>query len=142
MPTPVTPVTPVAPVVPAVELRHGLMIQRLGPGSPPVATPADASDLVGNAWSSGVDVVVAPVDRLDPAFFELRSGLAGEVVQKLTNYGLVLAVLGDVSALTSASSSLHALVQESNRGTHAWFVADEDELDAQLRSLAGLRGLR
>lgn len=76
--------------------------------------------------------IALPVARLDPGFFSLRSGVAGEVVQKLTNYRLRLAVLGDVAPLTEASTALRDWVREVNRGTTVWFVADLDELAGRL----------
>jgi hypothetical protein len=50
------------------------------------------------------------------------------VVQKLANYRLRLAVLGDVTAHTSASDALRDWVREANRGGQVWFVADTGEL--------------
>ena len=58
-------------------------------------------------------------------FFDLSSGLAGEISQKLVNYGFRLAIIGDFSEYTSAS--LHDFVNESNKGSHLFFVADKDE---------------
>ena len=72
--------------------------------------------------------IAVPVERLDPAFFDLRSGLAGDIVQACANYRIGLAVVGDVSDRVAASEALAAFVRESNRGQSIWFVADEDEL--------------
>jgi arsenate reductase len=58
-------------------------------------------------------------------FFDLSSGVAGEVAQKLVNYGVRLAVIGDFSAYTS--KPLRDFMYESNKGKHLYFVADEDE---------------
>jgi hypothetical protein len=96
-----------------------------------IAGTQDALDLIGAAFSRA-DVVAVPVDRLDPAFFTLRSGLAGEIMQKFVNYRLRLAVVGDISGYVAASTALRDLVVESNRGNHVWFVADLDELDSHL----------
>lgn len=102
---------------------------------PPVGATT-VLDLVGDALGRGAGWIALPVVRLDPDFFSLRSGVAGEVVQKLTNYRLRLAVLGDVAPLTGASTALRDWVREVNRGTTVWFVADLDEL---ARRLAGGR---
>jgi len=58
-------------------------------------------------------------------FFDLSSGLAGEIAQKLVNYGFRLAIIGDFSGY--ASKSLKDFIYESNKGKHLYFVADEDE---------------
>jgi hypothetical protein len=98
---------------------------------PPVGATT-VLDLVGDALGRGVGWIALPVARLDPAFFSLRSGVAGEVVQKLTTYRLRLAVHGDIAPLTDASSALRDWVREVNRGITVWFVADLDELAGRL----------
>ncbi|MCR6649942.1 MAG: DUF4180 domain-containing protein [Cellulomonas sp.] len=102
------------------------------PGSGPSLGVAQATDLIGDAWGYDASVVAVPIERLDPAFFQLRSGVAGEIAQKLVNYHLHLVVVGDVSEQVSASESLRAYVTESNRGRHVWFVANDDELTRRL----------
>ncbi len=97
-----------------------------------IAAPQDALDLVGDAWGHEAEVVAVPVALLSPEFFRLSSGLAGEVTQKLVNYHLVLAVVGDVSSYVAASDALGDYVRESNRGRHVWFVPDEAALRARL----------
>jgi len=99
---------------------------------PPIATAQDALDLIGAALSQA-EVVVVPAARFDDAFFTLRTGLAGEIMQKFVNYQLRLVIIGDLSRHLESSSALRALVHESNRGQHIWFVADLDELGARLR---------
>ncbi|SDK61467.1 DUF4180 domain-containing protein [Nonomuraea jiangxiensis] len=98
---------------------------------PPVRADRDALDLIGEAWGSGAEWVAVPVERFHEDFFELRTGVAGEITQKFVNYRLGLAVVGDVSRFTDASSALRAWVAESNRGRHLWFVSDLAELAAR-----------
>jgi hypothetical protein len=98
---------------------------------PPVGATT-VLDLVGDALGRAAEWIVLPVARLDPDFFSLRSGVAGDVVQKLTNYRLRLAVLGDIAPLTDASTALRDWVREANRGSTVWFVADLDELAGRL----------
>ena len=64
-------------------------------------------------------------EMFEETFFDLSSGLAGEVAQKLVNYGFRLAIIGDFSSYTS--KSLKDFIYESNKGRHIYFVADEDE---------------
>ncbi|MEV4249064.1 DUF4180 domain-containing protein [Streptosporangium canum] len=78
------------------------------------------------------DVAAVPATRLDERFFSLGSRFAGELMQKVVNYRLKPAVVGDISAHLAASSALRALVGESNRSDHVWFVPDLDALDARL----------
>ncbi|MFI7436066.1 DUF4180 domain-containing protein [Micromonospora haikouensis] len=100
---------------------------------PVVATEQDALDLIGAAFL-GAQVVAVPVDRLAEGFFSLGTRFAGDVMQKFVNYRLRLAVIGDISERLAASPALRALVHESNRADHVWFLPDLDALDARLRA--------
>lgn len=98
-----------------------------------LVTSDDATtDLIGTAAWSGVEVLVVPVARMDPAFLDLSSGFAGELLGRAVNYRLTVALLGDVSDALGRSRALRDLVEESNRGRHAWFAADEVQLDVLL----------
>ncbi len=98
----------------------------------PLHTLADVVDLVGNASYQGVAWVAVPADLLPADFFRLRTGFAGEVMQKFANYRVGLAVIGDISAHTEASTALADLVRESNAGGHVWFLPDLDTLEGRL----------
>jgi hypothetical protein len=111
--------------------RRGVPVLVCDDAGPPIASGQDAVDVIATALGRA-DVVAVPVGRLDERFFELRTGLAGEVLQRFVNYRLRLAVIGDISPYVAASTALRDLVFESNRGRHAWFVADLDDLDARL----------
>jgi hypothetical protein len=114
-----------------VRERAGVPVLVCDPDGPVVATEQDALDLIGAAFL-GAQVVAVPAGRLDPSFFTLGSRFAGEVMQKFVNYRLKLAVIGDISEHLAASSALRALVHESNRSDHIWFLPDLDALDARL----------
>jgi hypothetical protein len=111
--------------------RRGVPVLLCDPDGPTIADPQDALDVIGSAFSRA-EVVAVPADRFDERFFQLRSGLAGEIMQKFVNYRMRLAVVGDISAHVESSSALRDLVTESNRGRHIWFVRDLDELDTYL----------
>lgn len=112
--------------------RHGVSVMMLAPDGPPLANERAAVDLIGEFYGQDVDWLAIPVARLTPEFFRLRTRVAGEVVQKLQQYGLKLAVVGDISEYVEASTALRDFVYESNRGRQLWFVADEAALDAKL----------
>jgi len=92
----------------------------------------DARALVEEALSEGAEWVVVPVSRLDPAFFVLRSGVAGALLQKLVVYHLRIAIVGDVSEHTAASGALRDFIIECNRGADIWFVDDMEALPVRL----------
>lgn len=58
-------------------------------------------------------------------FFVLSTGLAGEVLQKLINYGGRIAIYGDYSRYTS--KPLKDFMFESNKGRDVFFAATRDE---------------
>jgi hypothetical protein len=111
--------------------RKGVPVLVCDAEGPTVATTQDALDLIGAAFSRA-EVVAVPVGRLDERFFHLRTGLAGEIMQKFVNYRIRLAIVGDLSAHLAGSTPLRDLVTESNRGDHIWFVPDLDDLDPHL----------
>lgn len=77
-------------------------------------------------------VVVLPVGRLAPEFFQLRTGLAGEVIQKFVNYRLKLVIVGDFAEAASRSEALQAFIRESNRRDEVWFLGGMEELEERL----------
>lgn len=96
-------------------------------------------DLIGEALSERASVIAVPVERLDASFFQLRSGLAGDVLQKAVNYHMKFAVIGDIAAHVAASDALRDFVVESERGNSIFFVADVAALEARLGQLRALR---
>ncbi len=65
-------------------------------------------------------------------FFILRTGLAGEVLQKFINYRIKFAVIGDFSSYTS--KPLKDFMYESNHGKDFFFVPSEEEAIRKLSS--------
>jgi Domain of unknown function (DUF4180) len=101
---------------------------------PALRTLQDAVDVMGEAMAASATLVVVPISRLDPTFFQLRTGLAGEILQKFVNYRLKLVILGDYSQLALNSTSLRDFIRESNRGNAIWFLADRKNLEKRLES--------
>ena len=93
-----------------------------------VRSSQDAIDLIGEAHRHQADLVVIPAERLSDDFFRLKTGVAGEIVQKFVTYGVRLAILGDLSRYLNESSSFRDFVRESNQGSALWFVTNAEEL--------------
>ncbi|GIG64762.1 DUF4180 domain-containing protein [Phytomonospora endophytica] len=100
-----------------------------------VANDRDAVDLIAGAYSVEASWVLVPVERLEPDFFVLRSGVAGQVLGKFADYRMGLVVVGDVSGWVAESDALRDLLRESNRGRQAWFVADRAEAEGRLAAV-------
>jgi len=104
------------------------------PAGPLLRTEDDARDVIQETFGTGIELAVVPVERLDPDFFVLRTGVAGVFVQKLVQYRLRLAVVGDITAQTAASDALRDWVREVNRGRDILFVADTAALESRLNA--------
>jgi hypothetical protein len=99
----------------------------------------DVLDLIAEGMAADARMIAVPVSGLDPSFFQLRSGFAGEVLQKLVNYRFKLAILGDISAYTEASTAFRDLVREANRGNDVLFLPDIAALTERLATMADAR---
>jgi len=110
----------------------GLRVLECAPDGAPLARAGDVSDFISAAWEHQAGLVAIPVERLSEDFFHLRTGLAGEAIQKFVNYRIRLAIVGDVSRFTADGAALRDFITESNRGEHVWFAADIAELRERL----------
>ena len=80
-----------------------------------LTAPEDANDLLGNAYYQGFDGMIISADKISPRFFDLKTRLAGEILQKFSTFRMRLAIVGNFSTFTS--ESLKSFVYESNRGS-------------------------
>ena len=84
-----------------------------------IETASDFLDLLGNCRTQTVAI---DKESLSLRFFELRSGLAGEFLQKISNYRRKLIIIGDFAEIES--DSLRSFIYESNKGGDVLFVSD------------------
>lgn len=115
-----------------VTTHKDITLLELDAAGPALGSDRDASDVLSEAFSADATVVVMPLERLDPAFFDLRNGLAGGFFQKMQNYDRRLVILGDIAARTAASKSLHDFVYETNRHGNHLFVPNREAMLARL----------
>ena len=111
---------------------HRARVLELAPDETRLRTYNDAVEIVGKSLENRATLIVIPVECLDDDFFQLRTRIAGELMQKFVQYRRRLVILGDISRHLAESSALRAFVAESNRGKEAWFLATRDELDRRL----------
>lgn len=86
--------------------------------------------LVGVQYEAGSARIAIAKDAVAEEFFVLGSGLAGEVLQKFSNYHGKLAIYGDFSRYTS--KPLRDFIRESNRGRDIFFVPTLEKAVEQL----------
>lgn len=90
-----------------------------------IDTAEKGLELLGNLYYQGFDHVALYTHNLSSAFFDLSTGLAGEVLQKFSNYKVNLSIIGDFSYYNS--HSLNDFIRECNRGKHISFVGSLNE---------------
>ncbi|WP_286859728.1 MULTISPECIES: DUF4180 domain-containing protein [Sphingobacterium] len=69
-------------------------------------------------------------ENISADFFELKTKLAGDILQKYTQYDFDIAIVGDFSVYNS--KSLNDFIYESNKGRKINFVATRDEAITRL----------
>lgn len=85
-----------------------------------IKTSSDALDLLGNLYYDDVDKIIIYQKNITPDFFDLKNGIAGEILQKFSNYRVRLAIVGDFTTYTG--KSIVDFIYESNKGGHINFV--------------------
>ena len=85
-----------------------------------------ALDLVMTVkYETGVSRIVMDKNLVCEDFFILRTGVAGEILQKFINYRVKAAIYGDYSRYTS--KPLRDFIYESNNGHDFFFVSTKEE---------------
>jgi hypothetical protein len=70
---------------------------------------------------------------LTEEFFDLRTRLAGEILQKYVNYNVKLAIVGNFDGYNS--KSLKDFIYECNKGNQVFFFEDKQDALQALHSL-------
>jgi hypothetical protein len=97
-----------------------------------ISQPQDILDLIGDSVSCNCSRLMIREQNLHTDFFRLHTGLAGEILQKFSNYNFKLAVIGDFSKYKN--KSLQDFIRESNKGRSIFFVnTREDALNKMIR---------
>ena len=85
----------------------------------------EALDLIGNLSYQGFDKMILHERHIISHFFHLKNKLAGEILQKFTQYQMPLAIVGDFAKFNS--KSLNDFINESNKGKHVNFATSTTE---------------
>jgi hypothetical protein len=94
-------------------------------GSVVITSASDILDIMGDAGAQGCSRIIIHSGSFSSDFFDLRTGVAGEILQKFSNYRMRLAIVGDFSALTS--KTWHDFIRESNCGRTVSFLSSVEE---------------
>jgi hypothetical protein len=86
-----------------------------------IASIQDALDLMASVrYLHDCHKMVIKKEALTEDFFNLKTKLAGDILQKYTNYKVKLAIVGDFSGYQS--KSLQDFIRESNAGNQVLFI--------------------
>ena len=96
-----------------------------------ISQTQDILDLMAEIDSNNCNRIIITESNLHKDFFNLKTGLAGDILQKFSNYDFRLAIVGDFSKFQS--KSLQDFIRESNRGNRFFFV---ESLDAAIKKLS------
>ena len=82
----------------------------------------DGLDLLGNLYYQDFDKIIIHEKNITPEFFDLKTKIAGEILQKFAQYQMPLIIVGDFSKYKS--KSLNDFIFESNKSQQINFIKD------------------
>ncbi|AGA67911.1 hypothetical protein Desdi_0365 [Desulfitobacterium dichloroeliminans LMG P-21439] len=96
----------------------------------PMRSESDALELVSLCGENDTDLVMIHYAALSEDFFELKTKVAGDILQKLMNYRIkAVAVIPDEII---QKGRFRELALEMNKGPHFRMVASREEAEAWL----------
>ena len=90
----------------------------------------DAAELLMNCLYNDCESIIINEVNLPAEFFDLKTGLAGDILQKFSTYQGRLAIIGDFSKYES--KSLKDFIYESNKQGRINFVSTIEQAKAAL----------
>ena len=79
----------------------------------------DALDLMAESRYLDAGKMIIYENQISPLFFDLKTRLAGDILQKFSNYRMQLALIGSFSKYKS--KSLQDFIRECNKGNRIFF---------------------
>lgn len=95
-----------------------------------IQTPGDGLQLMVDLYYQGYGEMILHEQNITPDFFDLKTGIAGEILQKFATYRVRLAIVGDFARYDS--KSLRDFIFESNKGRQISFVPSVEEAVGRL----------
>jgi hypothetical protein len=102
----------------AIETEKGIISSLVFEAGEKLSSFPEFFDAIIDAPTNTISVDKANITE---EFFDLKTGIAGEVLQKVSNYRKRLVILGDFEKVES--KSLRDFIYESNRTGKVLFVA-------------------
>lgn len=113
--------------------KNGIDIAVISSDEKIIVDAQSALDLVMTIqYETGETKIVIDKRAICNDLFILSTGIAGEILQKLINYQIKVAIYGDYSHYSS--KPLHDFIYESNYGKDFFFVGTKEEAIQKLSS--------
>lgn len=96
-----------------------------------INTAEEGVELLGDLYYSGFEKVILYSKNITPAFFDLKTKIAGEILQKFSNYRVQLCIVGDFTHYNS--QSLNDFIYESNKGKMVNFLPNISKALSRLK---------
>jgi hypothetical protein len=109
---------------------NGVLISEVVDDNLVIRNESDAVDVIGNSNYQGSSRIILLEEQLHPDFFDLKTKVAGDILQKFSTYNSYLAIVGDFSKYES--KSLRDFIYESNKVGRVNFVNTVEEAREKL----------
>lgn len=96
-----------------------------------INNPEDGLQLMVDISYQDFSKIIIHEKNITPDFFDLKTGIAGEVLQKFSTYRVQLAIIGDFTKYPG--KSLKDFIYESNKGRQVNFL---DSLELAVEKLS------
>ncbi len=90
----------------------------------------DGLQLLVDLYYQDFDKIIVFEYNITPIFFDLKTGLAGEILQKFSNFRVQLVIVGDFDKYPGRS--IRDFIFESNKGRSINFLSTVEEAKARL----------
>jgi hypothetical protein len=105
--------------------KNGIEIAIVSSDEVLITSVQSALDLMATiSYEVGSNRIVINKSAICEHFFDLKTRLAGEILQKFINYKTKIAIIGDFSNYTS--KSLKDFIYESNKGKDIFFLSNKE----------------
>ncbi len=105
-----------------VEAYNGSKYVNCGTTEVIVKNPNDILDLLAFGGEHDTNLFMLNESNFSPSFYDLTSGLAGEIVQKFSNYHIRAVIVGSYEIV--CSKRFREFMAEANKGNQLRFVED------------------
>jgi hypothetical protein len=95
----------------------------------------EIDDVFGLLFANNCSSIILKKENMGDKFFDLSTGIAGEILQKFSNYRKRLAIIGSYEDIKS--KSLKDFIYESNKTKQVIFVKTKEEALKIFKKQAG-----